>query len=571
MKPISAIVESSIPMFIRMEYPNFVNFIKGYYQWAEQEGQAYEFIANAPDYMNLDTTSLQLLEQFASIYLEPLPDIIYEQNNLATLIKNIVQHFQAKGNENSFKFLFRLIEGREVEFYYPSVDMHRISDGKWSNYQSIKIEDPPEDVMEWESSEIVGDESNARAIIDFIRLYESDSGKNIAELFLVEVDHLRPIDNFEIGEVFAGTTYGGKYFTGTIIPVFARTEIVEDAKFQYKGIRLLPISTNGEDASVVIDHIERGEVEDLTIINGGIGYEVNDQIVFDVKGYGTGAYGRVSEVDGSGTITGVELTFGGHDYDYIPSPRIISSSGQNAILMSESEQIGRVSAINIRNFGVHYEETTDIDVPLMIRIHSQHMDFEIGESITSPSGSGIILSHDKISQIMGIQVDSGAFNDGEEITGARMGATATIYDTAQAEINFVEGAVCNYKGQFINNDGQISSTKYVQDSYFYQVFSYMIETFKLRDEWFDYIKSVHPSGTISFGFREIPNKQKINEGFGGTYGPTLDMTELYRFQWLDGNTQIKQYGDIVIDDVINRSTNVRDRTNHCFGSTITIS
>lgn len=573
MKPISALVESQIPRFIRMEYPNFVNFIQSYYEWSEKVGRPYEFIANIPDYMDIDRTSLDLLEHFSSIFLEPLPDVIYEKNNLRTLVKYIVQHYSAKGTEDSYKFLFRLIEGKEVDFYYPSSDMLRVSDGKWTSYKSFKIVDPPEDVLDWESSEILGRESEARAIIDFIKLYETTDGTKVAELFLVEVDIIKGIQLFQAGEDFSGSTYQGIYFEGVIASTFAGIDIEESGKYYYDGGRVIINSVNGSDASAIVDYVSKGSVQSITIVDGGLDYSLNDQLILNSSCFGTGAYGRVTEVDVSGTITAVQLVFGGHDYSTIPSVAVTSKNGSGAVLMSESDSIGKITSTHIRNFGINYEEVDTITTPLMIRIHSQFLPYEIGEIVDTVSGTGVILSHDTVCQVMAIQLLYGNILPNETLIGRRYTGTSKVYDTSNASLKYSHGGVNNYKGIFINNDGKISSDKYIQDSYFFQVFSYLIKTFQPRDEWFDYVKSVHPSGTISFGYREIPNGLKIVEDYGGFHGPTLDMTELYKHKWVDTNinTLIGQYSDVVIDDVSNINTNNRDKTNHCFGSEITIS
>lgn len=571
MKPISVLIESQIPRFIRMEYPNFVTFIKKYYEWAEQNGQAHEFITNLSDYMDVDRTSLELLDHFASVFLNPLPDIIYERNDIRNLIKNITQHYSAKGTQSSMKFLFRLIEDRDVDFYYPSVDMLRVSDGKFTEYVTIKVIDPPTNIKDWESSEIQGVTTLSRAVIDFINVYETSDGTSVGELFLVSIDPLRPITGFKEGETFTGTTYGGIDFSGVIAPTFADTVIQDGGKYYRNGTRLYPQSGTGSDATMVVDYVSKGSVSSVTIVDGGTGYAVNDKLKFNSAGFGTGAYGRVLTVDGVGAITAVKLNFGGHSYTDMPSIEVESSGGSDAILMAESDDIGHINSTEIRNFGINYVYGDTITIPFMIRIHSQFKPFEIGETVTSPSGTAIILGHDKIGQVMSLEIKTGTILSGETITGDRRNSTAIVYDTSQADILFEGGGVCQYKGVFINNDGKISSNKYIQDSYFYQMFSYLIKTFEEKETWVDHVMPVHPSGTISFGYREIPNRQIEIVSYGGFYGPRIEMTEVYKHDWKLGNTLIKQYAQYVIDVVANISTTDRDKTAHTFGSEITIS
>ena len=55
-------------------------------------------------------------------------------------------------------------------------------------------------------------------------------------------------------------------------------------------------------------------------------------------------------------------------------------------------------------------------------------------------------------------------------------------------------------GRFLTNDGFLSDRKKLQDSFFYQKFSYVIRTGNNVDKWRDvYNKLVHPSGFIFFG------------------------------------------------------------------------
>ena len=63
-----------------------------------------------------------------------------------------------------------------------------------------------------------------------------------------------------------------------------------------------------------------------------------------------------------------------------------------------------------------------------------------------------------------------------------------------------DGKWDNATQKWLSNDGFLSDTKYIQDSYFYQSFSYVIKTGQGVDVWRDYVKKIlHPSGFIFFG------------------------------------------------------------------------
>jgi hypothetical protein len=589
-KYISTQIENEIPQFIRMEYPNFVAFIKAYYEWMEKQGAPYHFIANALNYSDVDRTSLQLLDEFGKNFLNPLPNIIYNQNNIATLVKNIEQYYSARGSEKAFQFLFRLFQyqgdkDHDLEFYYPSYDMLRVSDGKWINEKSIKIIDPPDNVMSWEAGQVTGQESGAIAIIDEVKVYESSSGVKIAELSLIEFNVIHTPEKFICGETIEIITKELNVYKAVTENVLSGIKITNSGKFYIPDQRVQVINNGiGEDARVVIDTINKGSVSGFTIIDGGINYELNDKVYTDNTGFGYGAYGKVTEVDSNGSITKIKMIFGGHDYQYCQSVLVDSVNGEHAVIMMDSDDIGSITNVEIRDFGINYisSETTLLFNTTM-RIYNDERDWFVGEEIIGETSGaiGIIEYYNKKSGVMSIRVKSGTFGVGEKIIGQRYGGTAIIYETSTATGVVEDGCLCKYKGRYLNMDGHISSLKYIQDSYFYQMFSYMLKTTRDKSEWGDYINHVHPSGTIGFSYKDITS-QIFNESYGGFISPQLDTTEFYKFRWdseqyhgghirYNGNTQIKQYKDILIDDIANINNDIKNKTKFCFGSEVSIS
>jgi len=592
-KLISTQIENTIPQFIRMEYPNFVDFIKYYYEWMEQQGAPYQFIANTLNYADVDRTSLEFLDIFGKNFLQPLPDVIYDQNNIATLVKYIEQYYSARGSEKAFKFLFRLFEYKndfdnELEFYYPSYDMLRISDGKWVTEKSLKIIDPPDEVMEWEAGQVVGETSGAIAVIDEIKVYQSTSGVYIAEIFLLAFDVIHTTDKFICGENILVITKELKEYTAINENIFydIKFDIDENGnelcgKFYIPDQRVKIINSGvGENARVVIDNIRKGTVDSFSIVDGGSGYMVGDKVYINDGDYGSGAYGKVTEIDGSGAITNTELIFGGHDYQQCQYVIVDSINGSNAILMMETENVGSVLNVEIRDFGINYlTDDTTIEFNTSMRIINVDKDGFVGEKIVGDNSgaTGVVEYWSPETGVVSVNITSGEFVVGERFTGQRYGGSAEIYDMSLAKAKLVEGCLCNYKGRYINMDGHISSLKYIQDSYFYQMFSYMLRTSKDKEEWHDMVKNVHPAGTIGFSYRDIISQYFI-ESYGGFISPYLDTTEFYKFRWqpedderYDSNTQIKQYKDIIIDDIINiNNNNILNKTGFCFGSEINI-
>ena len=93
------------------------------------------------------------------------------------------------------------------------------------------------------------------------------------------------------------------------------------------------------------------------------------------------------------------------------------------------------------------------------------------------------------------------FNDGGDVS---------IFMTENpdlAQVTLVLGSTTNYPGYFRNEDGQLSTTKYIHDGYYYQQFSYVTNTSESFDKYKDILNTaVHPLGFKHFGAVAIETK-----------------------------------------------------------------
>jgi hypothetical protein len=138
----SLLVNRQVPEFIREEYPLFITFLEAYYEYLEQKQgtQLNDLTNQAKTLRNLadvDDSIDEFENQFFNTYASLLPkDSVIDK---ATLIKNVLPLYLAKGSENSFKLLFRMMFGQELEVSYPKNDVLRASDGKWLIENTIKV------------------------------------------------------------------------------------------------------------------------------------------------------------------------------------------------------------------------------------------------------------------------------------------------------------------------------------------------------------------------------------------------------------------------------------------------
>lgn len=135
----SLLIKSQVPEYVREEYPKFISFLEAYYEFLETEqlkngvSEKNDLIVKSKDFRyvsDIDYSLDQYEEQFYNTFISLLPkDTVVDK---AFLIKNVLPLYQSKGNEKSFRFLFRLLFGEEINIIYPREQILRSSDGKWT-------------------------------------------------------------------------------------------------------------------------------------------------------------------------------------------------------------------------------------------------------------------------------------------------------------------------------------------------------------------------------------------------------------------------------------------------------
>ena len=140
----SLLVNRQVPEFIREENPVFITFLEAYYEYLEtkQGTQLNDLTKRAKEIRNLsdvDDSIEEFEESFFNMYASLVPrDVAADK---ALLIKNVLPLYLSKGSENSFKLLFRLLFGNEVQVTYPKSEVLRASDGKWLLERYVKVND----------------------------------------------------------------------------------------------------------------------------------------------------------------------------------------------------------------------------------------------------------------------------------------------------------------------------------------------------------------------------------------------------------------------------------------------
>ena len=138
---ISVRVEGQLPDFVKQDHATFVAFLEAYYEYLEQIGKPYEIVGNLRNYFNVDKTVVDFLQYFKTQFGKDVPEAVFANANKPQVLKKLRDFYRSKGSEKSFQFLFRLLYKEEIEFYYPSVDMLRVSDGRYNKDKILRTVD----------------------------------------------------------------------------------------------------------------------------------------------------------------------------------------------------------------------------------------------------------------------------------------------------------------------------------------------------------------------------------------------------------------------------------------------
>ena len=139
---VSLLINRQVPEFVREEYPVFISFLEAYYEFLEnkQGTQKNDLTTKSKELKyisDVDSSIEEFEEQFLNSYATFLPkDTVVDK---ATLIKNVLPLYLSKGSESSFKLLYRLMFGQELEVSYPKNNILRASDGKWEIENTLKV------------------------------------------------------------------------------------------------------------------------------------------------------------------------------------------------------------------------------------------------------------------------------------------------------------------------------------------------------------------------------------------------------------------------------------------------
>ena len=185
-----------------------------------------ENIMQLMDYADVDNTIDTFFTEFKEAFMRTIPDNLTAGVDKRKLLKNIKDLYRAKGTRKGHQLFFRILLGEEAEISYPTKEMLRVSDGKWSEDQVLRLSATNSTILMEDSSASNGD----------IFILLEDSGQILTEDSIAGTDNLR---NF-IGQTITQRAVtdlsilaGGAYYTAGYSVIGKATAVV-DGIFQYK-------------------------------------------------------------------------------------------------------------------------------------------------------------------------------------------------------------------------------------------------------------------------------------------------------------------------------------------------
>ncbi len=491
-----------------------------------------------------DGTIDQFLSNFRDEFLQTLPESLANGVDKRSLIKNVKSLYRSKGTQRAHEVFFRLLFNEESQTFYPREQILRLSDGKYDTLKVLRCILDVGTIADLVGRKITGATSNAVALVESLASFQIGAD-TVSELVL-NSDSME--GNFQIGEQIQGTgSDEDDYFIKATITGIPGTKTITNDGALNLTSDTIKVNAGGTGAIFTVDEVGNGNITDIVVDNEGTNYSIGDKLIFDNTGTnGNYAAGFISNINGSisgetatnadqiiledgtnsmdsysgsaimqergtgnGTIDKIYISNKGSGYSSLPTVTIDTSTGNSGTLRAWGDDIGRIIALKTSELGKAYQTSPAPTLQFFnsVLLKSSTGAFNIGSSCTSASGQGTIVSWDSNKKILRIKNITGSFPVGEVIS-ADSGGSGTIAknDVATATVNVV--AVSDTDGRFINEDGKLSETTMrVQDSKYYQDFSYVLKVARSIAVWRDsFKKTMHTAGFYFTGQVDIANR-----------------------------------------------------------------
>ena len=257
-----------------------------------------------------------------------------------------------------------------------------------------------------------------------------------------------------------------------------------------------------------------GDITDIRMIASGSGYTTLPTATIDGTRF-IGLENATSSI--TSDFSRIELEQGG---------RIANESSfavlnvQGATVIPYGDDIGRATSLSIIEHGIDFTSAPTLEFPHYAVLKTVSGTISADETFTSNVSGATGTVVDFTAPLLKYTATTSELVEGDTVTFSGS-ETAIVAKTDPLTGTATIGAQITTAGAYINQDGHLSEgSKKIQDSLYYQDYSYVIRVAESINKWRDSIKrAVHPSGFYVTG--EVNIQTRLAGGVKQPVGATL--------------------------------------------------
>jgi hypothetical protein len=511
-------IPSQIPEYISDSGPLLSEFLRLYYEYVEQRKNATGLVRYHAYSMDIDTSLSEYIDRFYSIRANRFPN--KPKLGKSQLIKLLNEIYDSKGTEKSYKLLFRVLFGEEIVISHPGDIVLRASDGRWKqpNFitvnRIIDVNEPPHPATPFDLTVETGSGSSFDIKVTGVELVDDSTSSHTYRYYFAN-NTITPFENTN----WLYTNIGTYQYTVSLVKVYTKLRIVTPGKKWRVGqVFKIPhdVSTAGTNISLHHDTIA-----------------------------------RVTRIDTNGGIVSAEVIEYGWPHNT-----------KHAALVSPYPESSRPPG-SVTDIYTNLLENNDgsLSYEHIINLYDQIDTSEYLTGLFYQTGSdpSNYFAEDYIVPLDGYTGNGAFLLASSQPTVIQDDPSLSLEEwlLSRASVALLPEYVSRSRGVYSGDNGKLSNQNVrLQDNYYYQLFSYVIETEVDVKEYAEAIKELHPAGLKRFSKLNKVARAYIDydvrRSLSNDRIDLLDVTELS-----DDNTSvlIKPLSDqLVIDE--NSNTNV---------------
>lgn len=507
LQKIAPLVYRQFPAFYREEGENFIQFIKAYYEWLDDEatkGPIYK-ARNLQETNDIDEAAEAYLDHFFTKYMRGIPRSILSDKRL--LQKHILDVHRSKGSIEGLKLLFKLMYNVEVQVYLPQDNMLIPSSGKWVKNNFFEVEDKAFNSF-YNNKIVTGTTSGATAYVtNAAKIY---LGNQVVHIFYINDIKNGPTGaSFQVGEflVYDGlnikdaTKIKGSAVSASVntsTENHARSDILSSNDATGEGIKFSVSTLKNPD-------LAKGYIE-FKIKDGGYGYAANStiSITAGANTKGSGAAFKIGELANTITFTYntnlvnplLSTALNAANYGSLLNSGNLNSQ-LDQCLTDANITVGEIKTLTAKTSGDH-----NYDGDISVRVYDDRIaGYQIQRSDGTIWGNNALITGTLVTG-NGVVDTVRLYNSGKgyNTQGEELVFINDANNQLSANLIINIGAVGAEEGEWIDTTGFLNSDQYLTDSFYYQNFSYEILIEKSLDKYISVLKQVmHPVGNEVFG------------------------------------------------------------------------